>query len=119
MASSPTIVLAEDEPDLRELIQYTLEGDGFSVEAFDAGDDCWERLRTGERPDLVMLDIMLPGMDGIDMLERVRADESLADIPVVFLTGRGREEDVDAAVDDYIMKPFSPKELRERLRQLL
>lgn len=123
MADGATVVVAEDERDLQDLVRYTLESDGYTVETFGAGDDCWERLRDGGVPDLVLLDIMLPGMDGLDVLERIRNDDRLVDVPVVFLTGRGREEDVvagfDAQADDYITKPFSPKELGARLARLL
>lgn len=121
--SAPTVVIAEDDGELRELVEYTLESDGYAVEAFGAGDDCWERLESGDVPDLVILDIMMPGMDGLDVLERIRNDDRLADVPVVFLSGRGRESDVvagfEADVDEYVTKPFSPSELRARIRRLL
>jgi DNA-binding response OmpR family regulator len=123
MGGEPTVVIAEDEPDLRKLLVYTLESEGYTVEAFGAGDDCLEHLQAEPVPELVILDIMMPGMDGVDVLERIREDDRLADIPVVFLSGRGRESDVvaggEADADDYITKPFSPSELRARVARLL
>jgi DNA-binding response OmpR family regulator len=123
MGDGSTVVIAEDEPDLRKLLVYTLESAGYDVDAFGAGDDCLERLRTGPAPDLVVLDIMMPGMDGVDVLERIRGDDRLAELPVVFLSGRGRDSDavagVEADADDYITKPFSPSELRARVARLL
>ena len=123
MGGEPTVVIAEDEPDLRKLLVYTLESEGYTVEAFGAGDDCLEHLQIEPVPALVILDIMMPGMDGVDVLERIREDGRLADIPVVLLSGRGRESDVvaefEADADDYITKPFSPSELRARVARLL
>ncbi|MFO7927016.1 MAG: response regulator transcription factor [Halobacteriota archaeon] len=123
MGAEPTIVIAEDDSDLRNLLVYTLESAGYVVEAFGAGDECLERLQTGSLPDLVMLDIMMPGMDGIDVLEEIRDNARLEGLPVVFLSGRGRESDIvagfEADVDDYITKPFSPGVLRARVARLL
>jgi DNA-binding response OmpR family regulator len=122
MGTGATVVIAEDEAGLRDLLTYTLESDGYTVEAYSDGEACWERLRDGDPPDLVLLDIMLPSMDGPDVLRRIRTEDRLADVPVVFLSGRGPEEavpaDVDAGVDDYIAKPFSLTELRERIGRL-
>jgi DNA-binding response OmpR family regulator len=123
MGTGATVVIAEDESDLRDLLTYTLEAADYSVEAYSDGAACWERLRDGEVPDLVVLDIMLPGMDGLDVLQNIRAEDRFADVPVVFLSGRDREETIPAGVDvdedDYITKPFSPTELRERIGRLL
>lgn len=120
---SANVVVAEDDPDLRELIEYTLESAGYAVETFGAGDDCWNRLETGDRPDLILLDVMMPGMNGVDVLRRVRDDDRLADLPVVFLSGRGRDSSIvagsDADADDYVSKPFSPSELRARAGRVL
>ena len=116
------VVVAEDDPGLRELLTHTLETEGYTVEAFGAGDDCWERLETDNRPDLLLLDVMMPGLDGAAVLERVRADDRLADLTVVFISGRARDSDIvtdSAAPDDYVTKPFSPSELRTRISQLL
>ena len=123
MDGSPTIVLADDDPKVRELLRHALGSAGYAVEAFESGDECWHRLETGEPPDLVLLDVMLPGLDGPEVLELIRADERLAAVPVVFLTGRGSDDDVvadsDAVPDDHITKPFSPVELRDRLGRLM
>jgi DNA-binding response OmpR family regulator len=123
MGTGATVVIAEDESDLRDLLTYTLEATNYSVEAYSDGTACWERLRDGEAPDLVVLDVMLPGMSGLDVLRNLRAEDRLADVPVVFLSGRGPEEavpaDLDDDVDDYITKPFSPTDLRDRIDRLV
>jgi DNA-binding response OmpR family regulator len=123
MDGGVTVVIAEDEQDLRDLISYTLESAGYAVEAYGNGGDCWERLRDGDAPGIVLLDIMLPGLDGHDVLKRIRATGRLADVPVVLLSGRGQAGDalaeLNAQPDDYIPKPFSPNELRERVGRLL
>ncbi|QLD86037.1 response regulator [Natronomonas halophila] len=122
MGTGATVVIAEDEADLRDLLTYTLESNGYTVEAYSDGTACWERLRDGEVPDLVLLDIMLPSINGLDVLRKIHAEDRLADVPVVFLSGRDREETipdgVDVNEDDYITKPFSPTELRERIDRL-
>lgn len=123
MGGRSTVVLAEDDPGLQDLVRFTLESDGHAVEAYGTGDDCWERLTDGERPDVVVLDITLPGMDGMDILERLRRDDELAEIPVMFLSAREKDDDAvadfAAEADDYVTKPFSPSELRTRIDRLL
>ena len=122
MDPAPSVVLADDEHGIRKLLEYTFERAGYETELYASGDDCWKRLQTGAPPDLVVLDCMLPGMDGIDVLKRIRSDAALSDTPVVFVTGRGDRADViddDVTVDDYITKPFSPNALCERVEQLV
>ena len=123
MDGSPTIVLADDDAKVRELLRHALGSAGYAVEAFETGDECWQRLETGEAPDLVLLDVVLPGLDGPEVLELIRRDERLTTVPVVFLTGRGSDDDAvadcEAVPDDHITKPFSPIELRDRLGELL
>ncbi|WP_254839094.1 response regulator transcription factor [Natronomonas marina] len=119
MGETRRVVLAEDDEDIRTLVTRTLDGE-FEVEAFESGTACWERLESGPPPDVLLLDVMLPGTDGLDLYDRVQADDRLSTVSVVFLTGRD-ESDLVAAVGeevDYVAKPFSPSELRERLRAL-
>jgi DNA-binding response OmpR family regulator len=113
------ILIVEDEPKTRATIVLYLEHAGFAVrEAPDAATAL--ALAAAERPDLVVLDRMLPGMDGLEVCRRLRAD---APVPVIFLTARATEEDrregLDLGADDYVVKPFSPKELVARVKAVL
>jgi DNA-binding response OmpR family regulator len=114
------VVIAEDDRDLQDLLREVLEAAGYTIEAYSDGEACWERLRNGEVPALGLLDIMLPGMDGIDVLARIRGDVRLAEVPVVFLSGREDEaNERGVTADDYVTKPFSPSDLRERIDRLV
>lgn len=119
MSEKRRVVLAEDDEDVRTLVTRSL-GDEFDVEGFGNGTACWERLASGDPPDVLLLDVTLPGMEGPELYERVRETDRLSEVSVLFLTGRD-ESDLTAAVGeevDYVAKPFSPSELRERLRAL-
>lgn len=119
MEETPRVVLAEDDGDVRRLVDRTLEGE-FGVEGFDDGSTCWQRLQADPVPDVLLLDVTMPGMDGVELYERVRDDDRLAGVSVFFLTGRS-ETDVAAEVDadvEIVSKPFSPSDLRDRLRRL-
>lgn len=117
MGATRRVMLAEDDGDIRRLVARTLEGE-FEVEGYESGAACWERLQEDPRPDVLLLDVTLPGMDGVEVYERVQATDRLADVTVIFMTGRDQSDLVEAvgADVDYIAKPFSPGELRERLR---
>lgn len=118
----PTILVADDEEDLRELVAYRLTRSGYQVIAARDGE---EALRlAGERaPDLMVLDVMMPRLDGYELTRRVRAEDSLRAIPVILLTARSQEADVDrgfeVGADDYLKKPFNPDELVARVRAVL
>ncbi len=118
------IVAADDDETIREVLRYELGKTGFDVTIHKNGVDCWAHLQeAGDLPELVILDRMMPGLDGVQVVRRIRDDESMTDLPIIMLTSRGREEDVvsgfDAGVDDYVIKPFSPNELRSRIRRAL
>jgi two-component system, OmpR family, alkaline phosphatase synthesis response regulator PhoP len=116
------ILLVEDERDIRELVRYGLEQEGFVVdEAVDA-DTALERI--GRRaPDLMVLDVMLPGMSGLELCRRMRAQPATAAMPILMLTAKGAEVDrvlgLEMGADDYVVKPFSPREVLARIRALL
>jgi len=116
------ILLADDDPRVVELVQTYLEKDGFAVLAAGDGDEALD-LATRHRPDLVVLDIMLPKRDGWAVCRRLREDSATADIPIVMLTSRGEEMDrvlgLDLGADDYVTKPFSPRELVARIKAVL
>jgi CheY-like chemotaxis protein len=113
------VMLAEDDADIRRLVARTLETE-FEYEGDGSGSACWERLQTGEPPDVLLLDVTLPGMDGDEVFERVRRSDRLTDVTVIFMTGRGEADILDLVGEDvdYVRKPFSPSDLRERLREL-
>jgi DNA-binding response OmpR family regulator len=119
------IVIAEDDETTREAIEFNLTDNGWDVVAFTDGDECWEHLesRTNDSPDLVVLDVMMPELDGLSVLERIRDHDALVDLPVVMLTSRNREEDIvqalDTGADDFVAKPFSEAELVGRIEVVL
>ena len=116
------ILIIEDEAAIREMLGYTLMKDGFEFE--EAADVEQARPLLGKRkPDLILMDWMLPGMSGVDYARRIRNDPATRDIPIIMLTARGEESDkvrgLDTGADDYITKPFSTRELLARIRAIL
>lgn len=119
---STTILVIEDEPAIQELISVNLSFAGHKVlRAFDA--EQAQTLIRAELPDLILLDWMLPGASGITLAKKLRADERTRQVPVIMLTAKGAEQDkldgLEAGADDYITKPFSPKELMARIKAVL
>ena len=119
---SHNILIVDDEPAIRQMLGFTLAGDGYAcVEARDA-DEALERL-TDQRPDLILLDWILPGLSGIDFAKRLKRDPRSNQIPIIMLTAKTDESDkvkgLDLGADDYITKPFSTKELLARIRAVL
>lgn len=116
------ILLIEDEPDIAEVLQYNLQKEGFEVEAARRGDSGLEAVRR-EAPDLVLLDLMLPGMDGLEVTRILKRDAATSRLPIVMLTARGEEVDrivgLELGADDYISKPFSPREVVLRVKAVL
>ncbi len=115
------IAIVEDETDLRELLRLHVERDGYEALEFSSGDEFLRFLDAGV-VDLVLLDIMLPGTDGLKICQTVRQDERLKDIPIIMVTAKGTEVDVvvglELGADDYITKPFSPREVMARIKSL-
>jgi two-component system phosphate regulon response regulator PhoB len=116
------IVVIEDEPDIREVVEYNLLRDGFQVATAADGEAGLELTRR-ESPALVLLDLMLPGLDGLEVCRRLKSDALTRSIPVIMVTARGEESDVviglGIGADDYVTKPFSPKELLARVKAVL
>jgi two-component system, OmpR family, alkaline phosphatase synthesis response regulator PhoP len=112
------ILVVEDDPDIAELITLYLEKAGHAVDHLASGDGVLARLKSGD-VDLVVLDVMLPGLDGFAVCRAIRADAATAAMPVILLTARGEEADriggLELGADDYVTKPFSPKELVARV----
>ena len=116
------IYCVEDDNSIRELMLYTLRASGFEAEGFCDGNSLFDAL-TRHKPQLIMLDIMLPGMDGMEILRRLRTDAGTSDIPVIMATARGTEYDrvlgLDSGADDYLSKPFGMMEMVSRIRAVL
>jgi two-component system phosphate regulon response regulator PhoB len=115
------ILIVEDEEDIAELVRYNLRLKGYAVICAGSGEDAVRMIRS-ERFDLVVLDIMLPGMSGIDVAKKLRSEPEFQNIPIIMLTARGEEPDVVsglALADDYVTKPFSPKILSARISAVL
>jgi two-component system alkaline phosphatase synthesis response regulator PhoP len=120
--SRESILIVEDEEEIQELLQYNLSKDGFRCSGALSGEDALKKART-EHYDCILLDLMLPGMDGLDVCRTLKKDEKTQNIPIVMLTAKGEEPDIVAGLelgaDDYIVKPFSPKVLIARLKTIL
>jgi two-component system, OmpR family, alkaline phosphatase synthesis response regulator PhoP len=118
METNARVLVADDEPHLLRLVKFRLEREGYDVLLATDGDEALELARR-ERPDLCVLDVMMPKRSGFDVLRELRADPECAGMKVIMLTARAHDRDVDAGfalgADDYITKPFSPQELRVRV----
>lgn len=116
------IFCVEDDAGIRDLMIYTLTASGFEAEGFADAREFFAAMRTA-RPELVMLDIMLPGEDGISVLKKLRADPATAELPVIMATAKGNEYDkvigLDLGADDYLAKPFGMMEMVSRVRAVL
>ena len=116
------VLVVEDDVDIAELVAFNLERQGWESALIHHGTEGWEQIQR-QRPDLVILDVMLPGMDGMQIFREMKQNELMRGIPVIFLTARGelddRLEGLSLGADDYVTKPFSPKELVLRVRNVL
>lgn len=116
------IYCVEDERNIRELIVYTLESSGFQAKGFSSAQELYQDLEE-EKPELILLDIMLPGEDGLEILNKLKSSAGTREIPVIMVTAKGSEYDkvmgLDAGADDYIAKPFGMMEFIARVRALL
>lgn len=117
-----TVLVVDDEADILELIKYNLEKDGHAVESASTGEAGLERARL-LCPDAIILDLMLPGMDGLEVCRLLKRDVRTKDIPIIMLTARGEENDIvkglEIGADDYVTKPFSPRILGARVKAVL
>ncbi len=116
------IYFLEDDNNIRNFVIYALKNTGFDAEGFDHPDKFWEAMKQ-KKPDLLLLDIMLPGEDGISILQKLRSSSITKDMPIIMLTAKGTEYDkvlgLDSGADDYVAKPFGTMELISRIRALL
>lgn len=120
--SKATILVIEDEAEIREMLRFSLERADFEVREAETAEEALNMLQ-GRLPDLLLVDWMLPGISGVELVRRLRKDELTANLPAIMLTARGEESDklkgFDCGADDFLTKPFSPKELLARIKALL
>ncbi len=118
----PRVLVVEDEDDIRALVRYNLEQEGFAVDDTRDGAEGYESIRR-RAPDALVLDLMLPGMPGLELCQKLRADAATQMLPIVMLTAKSSEVDrilgLEMGADDYVVKPFSPRELVARIRAVL
>ena len=119
---SPKVLIADDEPNIVVSLEFMMKREGYEVVVARDGREALEAIRR-ERPRLVLLDAMMPGMSGFDVCEAVRADPEVRDTRILMLTAKGRETDVargvGAGADAYVTKPFSTRELAQKVRDML
>lgn len=117
------IYYVEDEKNIRELVEYALLANGFEIRCFADGVSFWQGLREEKNPELILLDIMLPRENGMEILHRLKENAATKDIPVIMVTAKGSEYDkvlgLDSGADDYIAKPFGMMELVSRIKAVL
>lgn len=120
--SKKSILVVDDEEDILELVRFNLSREGYRVLAAMSGEEALKTTRL-QLPDLLVLDLMLPGIDGLEVTRRLRADDRTRHIPIVMLTAKGEEADVvtglELGADDYVVKPFSPRILAARIKAVL
>ena len=113
----------EDDIGIRDIEVYALNSTGLEAKGFEDGAACWEALRREPKPELILLDVMLPGMDGVELLRRLKGTAELCDIPVIMATAKGTEYDkvvgLDLGADDYLAKPFGMLEMVSRVKAVL
>ncbi|MDP9431800.1 MAG: response regulator [Actinomycetota bacterium] len=116
------VLVADDDRDIRELVAMKLRGAGYEVTTVENGPDALASA-LGAVPDLAILDIMMPGLTGIDVCRELRASEETRTLPIILLTAKAQEADVEVGfsvgADDYVVKPFSPRELASRVQAVL
>ncbi len=116
------ILVAEDEQDIQELLEFTLRYGGYDVICVSNGKEAWEATQK-LHPDLVLLDILMPVMSGLEACKLIKTSPETEKIPVVFLTAKGQKSEINEGLEagaiDYLLKPFSPEELNKRLMEIL
>ncbi|MBN2013170.1 response regulator [candidate division KSB1 bacterium] len=119
---TPKIVIVEDDPDISEILQYNLEQENYDVVLFDDGEKALDSI-IDTPPDLILLDLMLPGLNGLEIARTIRRNEETSNLPIIMITARSEEMDIlhglEIGADDYITKPFRPREVIARVKAML
>ena len=120
--SKANVLVVDDEEDILEIVRYNLSKEGYAVTCAESGEKAFQAVRT-QPPDIMILDLMLPGIDGLDLCRQIKSAPETANIPVIILTARAEEADMvtglELGADDYVTKPFSPRVLSARVKALL
>ena len=120
--STQSVFIIEDEPDIRDTLSYNLNQEGYKVSEFSDAEACLEKIKT-TKPDLLILDLMLPGMSGLDLCKVIKSDSELKNLSIIMLTAKSEEIDriigFELGADDYVTKPFSVRELILRVKVIL
>ncbi len=120
--SKENILIVDDEEDVLELVRYNLDKNGYKLDTAASGEDALAKARA-KIPDLIILDLMLPGIDGLEVCKKLKNDPKTQNIPIIMLTAKSEESDIitglELGADDYVTKPFSPKVLIARVRRIL
>lgn len=116
------ILIVDDEEDVLELVRFNLSKEGYITETAGSGEEALTKVR-GKVPDLILLDLMLPGVDGLQVCKQIKSDSKTDHVPIIMITAKGEETDIvtglELGADDYVTKPFSPKVLVARVRRIL
>lgn len=116
------ILIVDDEEDVLELVRFNLDKNGYKVQTATTGEEAFTKARA-KLPNLIILDLMLPGIDGLEVCKKLKSDTKTQNIPIIMLTAKGEETDIvtglELGADDYVTKPFSPKVLVARVRRIL
>jgi DNA-binding response OmpR family regulator len=122
MNVSQKVLVVDDDAFIRRPLEFILRAEGFEPDTAVDGNDCLDKLAQ-DRPDLIIMDVMMPGRDGFDVCQLLKRDPALAQIPIILLSARGREHDREKGLAlgaaDFLTKPYSPSELIRRVRELL
>jgi CheY-like chemotaxis protein len=117
------VLIVDDEPDIVRIVRIAMELAKYEVAEASSGEECIEKLETDPVPDLILMDIMMPGISGYQACEKIRSNKKFKDLKIVMLTAKGQkgdmEEGLKAGADDYIVKPFDPFELIETVGEIL
>ena len=123
MSEKVKVMAVDDEPDIVKIVKISLELADFEVIECSSGEECLAKIKAGEKPRLILLDIMMPGLSGYETCAKLREDPRMKDVKIVMLTAKGQKGDAEEGLrmgaDDYIIKPFDPYELIEQVKEIM
>jgi len=123
MSHKRTILVVDDMSQIRNILSFSLRKEGYEIKVASNGIDALKYALGDKPPDLIILDIMMPGMDGYEVIKKIRASDTTKDIPIIFLTAKAQKKDVQKGIEvgcnDYVVKPFKMDDLRQKIAALL